>query len=183
MTRLRVCFDWRITWFILNETYCVRCPAQGYKLTFKHIRFASKMGQIAPKWDKSVIFSDQISVHFGSPSQNVLKSDLKKSRICLICGQSDPLLAKIWEPCVSDVSCCGWSVSELFIATVSCLRSLPYFLQWTNYLFISPPFHSITSLAVLIFSLFVTRFGNYSILKTINKGQNKAWYCVANELW
>ena len=31
---------------------------------------------------KSGTYSDQISVHFGSVSQNVLKSDLKKSRIC-----------------------------------------------------------------------------------------------------
>ena len=49
-----------------------------------------KVGEIDPKWDKSVTFSDQISVHFGS-SQNVLKSDLKRSRICPIRGQSDPL--------------------------------------------------------------------------------------------
>ena len=41
-------------------------------------------------------FSDQILVHFGSPSQNVLKSDLKKSRICRILGQSDPLWVQIW---------------------------------------------------------------------------------------
>ena len=35
----------------------------------------------------------------GSPSQNVLKSDLKKSQICPIWGQSDPLLAKIRHFC------------------------------------------------------------------------------------
>ena len=29
-------------------------------------------------WDKSGIFSDQISLHFGSPSQNVMKLILKK---------------------------------------------------------------------------------------------------------
>ena len=44
-------------------------------------RFEPKVGQISPKWDKSGTYSDQISVHFGSPSQNVLKSDLNKSRI------------------------------------------------------------------------------------------------------
>ena len=48
-------------------------------------KFGTKVGQIGPKWDKSETFSDQISVHFGV-SQNVLKSDLKKSRICLIWG-------------------------------------------------------------------------------------------------
>ena len=31
------------------------------------------------------------SVHFCSPSQDVLNSDLKKSRICQIWDQSDPL--------------------------------------------------------------------------------------------
>ena len=44
-------------------------------------------------------FSDQISVHFGSTSQNERKSDLKKSRICPIWGQSDPLWVQIWHPC------------------------------------------------------------------------------------
>ena len=52
-------------------------------------RFGLKMGQIGPKWDKSGTFSDQIPVHFGSSSQSVLKSDLKKSWICPIWGQSD----------------------------------------------------------------------------------------------
>ena len=42
-----------------------------------------KVGQIVTKWDKSETFSDQISVHFGAVRQNVLKSDLKKSRINL----------------------------------------------------------------------------------------------------
>ena len=43
----------------------------------KNAKFGLKLGQIDPKWDKSDIFLDQISVHFGSPSQNVLKFDLK----------------------------------------------------------------------------------------------------------
>ena len=42
-------------------------------------RFGPKVGQIDPKWDKSgIFFSDHISVHFGSVSQNILISDLKK---------------------------------------------------------------------------------------------------------
>ena len=45
-------------------------------------RFGPKVGQIVPKWNKSKTFSDQISVHFESASQSVLKSDVKKSRIC-----------------------------------------------------------------------------------------------------
>ena len=31
------------------------------------VRCCPKAGQIGPKWDKSGAFSDQISVHFGSP--------------------------------------------------------------------------------------------------------------------
>ena len=40
-------------------------------------KFGPKVGQIGPKWDKSGTFPDQISVHFGSVRQNILKSDLK----------------------------------------------------------------------------------------------------------
>ena len=40
-----------------------------------------KVGQIRPKWDKSGTFSDQISVHF-----ELLKSDMKQTRICPIWG-------------------------------------------------------------------------------------------------
>ena len=57
-------------------------------------RFGSKVGQIDPKWDKSGTFSDQISVHLAQMSW----SDLKKSRICPIWGQSDPLLDLILPP-------------------------------------------------------------------------------------
>ena len=55
-------------------------------------RFGSKVGQIGPKQDKSGAFSDQISV------LNALKSDLKKSRICTICGQTDPLWSQTYHP-------------------------------------------------------------------------------------
>ena len=44
-------------------------------------RFGHKVDQIGPKWDKGQIW-DLVS-------QNVLKSDLKKSRICHILGYSD----------------------------------------------------------------------------------------------
>ena len=40
----------------------------------------SKLGQIVPKWDKSGTFSEYVLV---------LKSDLKKPRICPIWVQSD----------------------------------------------------------------------------------------------
>ena len=56
-----------------NSWQSVYTHSRGYR----DVRFGPKVGQIAPKWDKSGTFSDQISVHFGL-SQNVLKSDLKK---------------------------------------------------------------------------------------------------------
>ena len=40
--------------------------------------FCPEVCQIGLKWDKSGDFSTQISVHFDSVIQNVLKSDLKK---------------------------------------------------------------------------------------------------------
>ena len=61
-------------------------------LYVRDVRFGPKYAQIAPKRNKSGTFSDQISVHF---SQNVLKSDLKKSWICPNRGQLDPIFAKI----------------------------------------------------------------------------------------
>ena len=67
-------------------------PAEiwGKSTRNRDVRFGLKVGQIGPKWDKCWTFSDKISVHFGSLSQNVLKSYLKKSSICTICGQSNP---------------------------------------------------------------------------------------------
>ena len=47
-------------------------------LAIRDVRRWPKMDQICPTLDKSWTFSDQISVHFCSQSQNVLKSDLKK---------------------------------------------------------------------------------------------------------
>ena len=45
------------------------------------------MSDLSPKWVRLATN--------GTRSQNVLKSDLKKSRMCLISAQSDPLLAQI----------------------------------------------------------------------------------------
>ena len=47
-------------------------------------RFVSEVDQIRTKLDKSRISSDQMSVHFGAECQNVLKSELKKSRVCTV---------------------------------------------------------------------------------------------------
>ena len=49
-------------------------------------RFGSKVGQFGSKRD-------------NSSEPNVLKSDLKKSRICPIWGQSDPLWSQTYHPC------------------------------------------------------------------------------------
>ena len=63
----------------------------------KDVRFWHKFGRFGTKWEKSGTFSDHFSVHFGSRSQNVLKFDLKKSRICPFWCQSDPLWNHIWH--------------------------------------------------------------------------------------
>ena len=63
--------------------------------------FRPKDGQIDRKWDKSRTFSDQISVHFSAGRQYVqkavLKSNLRKHRICPILGQSFPNGPKLWQ--------------------------------------------------------------------------------------
>ena len=66
-------------------------------------RFGSIVGQIGPKWDKSGAFSD-ISVRFAlrqAEAPNALKSDLKKTRICPISFQSDPLCSQTYHPCMN----------------------------------------------------------------------------------
>ena len=64
-----------------------------WSLQHGDVRLEPKVSQIGPQLDKSGTFSDHISVHFGST-----KSNLKKSRICPIWGQSDPLRSQIWIP-------------------------------------------------------------------------------------
>ena len=72
------------------------CWPAGQPLQGCQIR--SESGSYCPKLDKSGTFSDHISVYFDTLSQNVLKSDLKKSRNCPIWGQSDPLSTQICWP-------------------------------------------------------------------------------------
>ena len=75
---------------------------------------------LAPKWVRLAqdgtnpgVFFRSGSENFGSLKkriQNVLKSDLKKSQICPIWGQSDPHWAQICsdKPCSDkhETSCC-----------------------------------------------------------------------------
>ena len=75
-----------------------------------------KVKQIGHKWDKSVTFSVQISVHFVLERQNVLKFELKKSQICPIWSQSDPLYAQIWLHSLRE---CVLSVLALISLTIN----------------------------------------------------------------
>ena len=76
---------------------------QGCHIWSQSAAYWPKIGQIRDffisNFSKSGTFSDQISVYFGSPSQNVLKFVLKKSRICPILGQTDPLLSQTRHLC------------------------------------------------------------------------------------
>ena len=51
---------------VLVDWLC--CPTSSSYTSWpaRGVRFGSKKGQISPKWDKSGVFSDQISVHFGA---------------------------------------------------------------------------------------------------------------------
>ena len=53
---------------VFNIDSLHECPIQAQSQSYS---------QNDHKWDKSWIFSDHISVDFGSPSQNLLKYDLK----------------------------------------------------------------------------------------------------------
>ena len=43
----------------------MRTSADEVQCSTRVVIFGPKVGQIGPKWDKCVTFSDQISVHFG----------------------------------------------------------------------------------------------------------------------
>ena len=84
---------------LIGDTFTVTLRLFSVSTHSTNVRFRPKVDQISPKWKKkSGTFSDQISVHFGSQSQNVLISDLKKSRICPIWDQSDPFWKQSYPP-------------------------------------------------------------------------------------
>ena len=67
-------------------------------MIFIYADIGQSWGQIVPKWDKTGDFLRSETVHFGSPSQNILNLILKKSHICPIWDQS----ATIWcQPAVN----------------------------------------------------------------------------------
>ena len=74
---------------IFIKTHC-KC-----KTRCMDVRFGAKVGQIGPKFGQIGDFSDHIPVNFDTAIQNVLKSDLKKSRIFPIWGQSDTLWSQV----------------------------------------------------------------------------------------
>ena len=75
----------------VKKQFSVTVIARDVKFGIKTRSDWPKMGQI---WD----FLGSISVHFGSPSLNVLKLILRY-QICLIWGQSDPILMPNLTPC------------------------------------------------------------------------------------
>ena len=59
----------------------------------------------------------QISVHFGSVSQNVLRSYLNMSRICPIWGESGPVWGQIWHSWMNKSRDMVWELSPLFVTS------------------------------------------------------------------
>ena len=109
--RQSACLFWGYIFTRTPDLLLVEDSSSGISdLGLKTVRLTPKLGQ-----DKSETFPDHFTVHFGSGkildfsrsfsvhfdsvSNNALKmiwkspGDLEKSRICPICGQSDPLWA------------------------------------------------------------------------------------------
>ena len=61
-------------------------------------RLGPKVSQESPQMGQIRGFFRSDSVHFGSPSQNVLNMNWKNPQICPIWGQFDPLWVQIWWP-------------------------------------------------------------------------------------
>ena len=66
----------------------------------------TRMWGLSPKWARIIpngthpgLFQIRFQYILAQRRQNVLKSDLKKSRICPIWGQSDPFWSQTYHPC------------------------------------------------------------------------------------
>ena len=70
-------------------------------------RFGPKMGQIGPKWYKSGTFQIRFQ-YIWLDEPNVLKYDLKKSRICPICG-------RIWPTLEPNLPSLDWIGNKWFL--------------------------------------------------------------------
>ena len=66
-----------------ENVFCSQQPETEFEIYFDLAmsNLAPKWVKLAPNWKNPGFFSDHISVHFGSVSQNVLTSDLNQSRI------------------------------------------------------------------------------------------------------
>ena len=85
------------------------CGAQGWYVCLQSGSDWPKIGKIQG------FFRSDFSA-FGAGAPNALESDLKKSRICPIWGQSDPLWRQTYHPCddyCSLVECVCLSLSEI----------------------------------------------------------------------
>jgi len=73
-------------------------------------------------WTRDVRFGPKVS-QIGSPSQNILKSELKKFQICPIWGQSDQLWGQNWALCCGLMENCNLCVNKIRICCVWPLNS------------------------------------------------------------
>ena len=76
----------------------VYVPVEYKTRPTKDGRFGSKVGQIGPQMGQIRCFFISDFSAFGAGAPNALKSDLKKTRICPIWGQSDPLWSQTYHP-------------------------------------------------------------------------------------
>ena len=82
----------------INDILYVFLPEDILQLfvqLLRNVRIDPELVRLAPNGTNPGLFSDQISVHFGSASQNVLKSDLKNPGFVPFGKKTDLLWAKI----------------------------------------------------------------------------------------
>ena len=76
-------------------------PPPSREVVYMDGIFNPKVGQIGTKSDKSGTFEVHSSVHFGSPSQNVLKMNFKSPRFVLFCANPIHFMSQTWQSCGS----------------------------------------------------------------------------------
>ena len=126
-TDMKVCFDspsqnalstdrkesTRFVPFWCQSEYHV-CPICQTFVTSGTVTGESGLGPkgVRLSWNgiKSGTFSDQISVHFGSPNHDVLKSNMKSPKFAPILGQYDSVWAQTWYTyrvkCQANIGTC-----------------------------------------------------------------------------
>ena len=87
--------------FLVKETVSICRTNHGIRTKMEYILVTGwpdldpKLVRLDPNGTNSGLFQIRFQ-YILAVRQNVLKSDLKKSRICLIWGQSDPFWVQIW---------------------------------------------------------------------------------------